>query len=264
VAFDPSPETIAFAEDAVAYLPIGPGRERIEDERFVIWLSPSQAPAATVVLRLRLSTDNVDETVSEVRALLADRGRFGATWEIGDSATPGDLEARLVALGMRPFSDPDVVGLVLDGDLPLEAGVPVRRAVTVEDYAVAERIKRTAFGDPLIDSEIELNARLLRESDVEAQLGATFVAFIGGEPVGQARVIFGERGAHFTSGSVLEEWRGRGAYRALVAARAAEARQRAARAVISQAGRMSRPILERAGFRVVATLRVLLDEQCPS
>jgi hypothetical protein len=211
VAFDPSPETIAFAEDAVAYLPIGPGRERVEDERYVVWLSPSSAPAATVVLRLRLSAGNVEQTVREVRALLAARGRHASTWEIGDSATPGDLEARLVALGMRPFSDPDVVGLVLDGDAPLEAGVPVRRAVTVEDYVVAERIKRTAFGDPLIDAEIELSARLVRESATDAQLGATFVAFIGDAPVGQARVIFGDRGAHFTSGSVLEHWRGRGA-----------------------------------------------------
>jgi predicted N-acetyltransferase YhbS len=260
VAFDPSPETLAFAEDAVAYLPVGPGRERIEDERYVLWLSPSSAPAATVVLRLRLSSENVEVTVAEVRALLSERGRPAATWEIGASSTPADLEERLVALGMRPFGDPDVVGLILDGDPLPEPGVPVRRAISDEDYVVAERIKRTAFDDPLIDSEIELSAARLRESDIDAQLGATFVAFIGDTPVGQARVIFAERGAHFTSGSVLAEWRGRGAYRALVAARVSEARRRGAPAVISQAGRMSRPILERAGFRVVTTLRVLLDD----
>ena len=53
--------------------------------------------------------------------------------------------------------------------------------------------------------------------------------------------------------------RGRGAYRALVRARWDDAVAAGTPVLITQAGRMSLPILERLGFRAVCEIQVLLD-----
>ncbi len=53
--------------------------------------------------------------------------------------------------------------------------------------------------------------------------------------------------------------RGRGAYRALVLARYADAVARGTPFAATQGGPMSRPILDRLGFREVCEIRTLLD-----
>jgi hypothetical protein len=61
-------------------------------------------------------------------------------------------------------------------------------------------------------------------------------------------------------GATLPEARGRGAYRALVAARWEDAVARETPILVTQAGPMSRPILTQLGFRDVCEIRILLDE----
>jgi hypothetical protein len=53
--------------------------------------------------------------------------------------------------------------------------------------------------------------------------------------------------------------RGRGIYRALVRARWDEAERRGTPALVVQAGKMSRPILERLGFETVCEVHTLVD-----
>jgi GNAT superfamily N-acetyltransferase len=255
------PEVLALAEDVNTYLPVGRGRERIVDGRYVIWLSDGPGPAYTVVQRLRLTPESVEAVVQEVRALLRARGRPASTWEIGTSATPAGLEARLSALGMQPFADPDVAGMVLDGHPGPAPGIAVRRAESLADYVAAERINQMAFGDGPADASVEQRAERKLGGDRESGVAASFLAVVDGRPVGTARVVLCDAGAVFSSGCVLPGARGRGAYRALVAARVDHARAAGASVVVTQAGRMSRPILERLGFREVVRVRVLVDEQ---
>ena len=54
--------------------------------------------------------------------------------------------------------------------------------------------------------------------------------------------------------------RGRGAYRALVAARWADAVAAGTPLLVTQAGKMSRPILRRLGFREVCEIWMLVDD----
>ena len=65
-------------------------------------------------------------------------------------------------------------------------------------------------------------------------------------------------------GSTLPEARGRGAYRALVAARWEDAVARGTPALVTQASPMSRPILRQLGFRELCEIRILLDEFAPA
>ena len=89
---------------------------------------------------------------------------------------------------------------------------------------------------------------------------ALYLAWVDGEPAAAGRATFAAAGAVLNGGSTLRRFRGRGAYRALVAARWQDAARRGTPALITQAGAMSRPILKGLGFREVAEIRVLIDE----
>jgi GNAT superfamily N-acetyltransferase len=82
-----------------------------------------------------------------------------------------------------------------------------------------------------------------------------WVAESGGEVVaaGTLDVVRGTDFAGLWGGSVVEGWRGRGIYRALVAARARAALELGVRFLHSDCTAMSRPILERSGLTAVTT-----------
>jgi GNAT superfamily N-acetyltransferase len=84
-----------------------------------------------------------------------------------------------------------------------------------------------------------------------------FVVYDDGEPVASARLELpsGRSFAGLYGGGVRPAWRGRGVYRALIAARAQEARRCGYRWVTVDALETSRPILERLGFEPLATIR---------
>jgi GNAT superfamily N-acetyltransferase len=86
-----------------------------------------------------------------------------------------------------------------------------------------------------------------------------YVASIDGVPVGTARAHFLDAGINLNGAAVLPAARGRGVYRALVAARWREGVARATPAATVQAGAMSRRILATLGFMTVAEVTVLSD-----
>ena len=68
-----------LAENANTHTPLGPDEERVVDPGYVIALSTGSDPHFTVVQRLRLGPENVDEAIDEIRALIAARGRLACT-----------------------------------------------------------------------------------------------------------------------------------------------------------------------------------------
>jgi GNAT superfamily N-acetyltransferase len=247
-----------LAENANTYQPLGYGQQRLEDPRFVIFLGRSRQPWSTVVQRVRLRAEEVEDVVAEVRDLLRRLGRPVSTWEIGGSATPADLVERLEALGMVPDREPLAIGMALtEPPPPAPPEIEVARVETVEDYLAAVRVFHEAF-------DVPEEARAVERADVLHELAvptsALYLARLDGEPVAAARATFAEHGVVLNAGSTLPHARGRGAYRALVAERWEEAVRRGTPALITQAGAQSRPILQRLGFREVAEIRILLDE----
>lgn len=255
-------ELLGLAEDANTHTPLRPGEERIERDRYVVWMSASSGHAVfTVAQRLRLADDTWEAGVEEIRALLRERGRLPCTWEVGTHATPTDLADRFLAIGMRPFEEPLAIGMVMTGPPPGEParGVEVRRVETPEQLVAAHRIARVGFGMEHEDDDLEEAARDLA---TERELGtwASYLAYIDGEPIAQAQATFTPHGVVMNGGSTLPHARGRGAYRALVHARWDAAVENGTPALVTQAGAMSRPILERLGFRGVCEIRILLDD----
>jgi hypothetical protein len=258
------PEVLLLAENSNAYTPLGPRDERIETDGWVLWLwGGSTHPGGTVAQRFRLEPDEVAPTVAEIRRLVAERGRPASTWEVGSSATPADLGERLLALGMVPDDEHEVAAMVLTGPPAGEAsaGVEARPVETLDEFVAAQAVAWEAFKLPEEHRRAEresLADRFLEQRDSDR--GATFAAWLEGELVAMATATFTEHGVVLNAGSTLPHARGHGAYRALVRARWDEAVRRGTPALITQAGAMSKPILERLGFREVAQIRIYLDD----
>jgi GNAT superfamily N-acetyltransferase len=180
------------------------------------------------------------------------RGRSACTWEVGTHATPPELVERLLDLGVVDDEPtPLAVGMVLT-EPPAQArpDIEVRRVATDDEAFAAEQIAAVGFGmpPPAKPRRYEPDPR-----------NVVYLAYVDGKPVARASAMFGELGVSLFGGATLPEARGRGAYRALVAARWQDAVDRGTPVLVTQAGPMSRPILVELGFREVCEIRILLD-----
>lgn len=241
---------LALAEDANALVPLLPGEERLERDGYTLWLG--REPGWNCVQRIRLG--DVAAAVAEVRALLRARGRGPAQWEFGPSATPADLEAQLQALGFEPDVEPLQWMMVLTDEPPAVDGVDARPAQSADELAQAFDVMNRAFGGGATRADAA-EAWARRDPAVRE----TFVAVVDGAIVGAATASYADAGAQLNAGAVLPEFRGRGVYRALVAARWHAARERGLGAAVTQAGVMSRDILRRLGFEVCGEIRSYVD-----
>jgi len=249
-----------LAENPNVHQTLSPGRELLTDPsgRYVVYLGAGRGAHSATVQRVRLQPDDVEPVVAEIRGLLRERGRGGAEWELGESCTPPDLVERLLGLGIVRDEDPVAIGMVLRAeDAPSEPpGSFARRVESVEELVLAHRIQQEAFGGGA--DEV---AHAQAESDYarEGIDGSTFLGFVDAEPVAAGYASYTPLGLILFGGATLPAARGRGAYRALVAARAREAAARGTPVVVTHAGRMSRPILERIGFEPLCRIDRLLD-----
>ena len=247
----------SIAENANTHQPLAPGHERIITERFVLWMGIRTEPAWNVVQRLRLTPETIDSTIERVHAILAARGRTECSWEVGSSATPPGLVDQLRRRGMVDDDDPAVIGMVLREEPPPAAGVEARPVASFEEFREANAVAFAAFGSLPPSDEPRERARY--EEEAAAGHQRTFVAVMDGRIVGAGTSTYLDRAVTLNGGSVLPEARGRGAYRALVRARWEDAAARGTPVLITQAGRMSAPILLRLGFEEVARIHILVD-----
>jgi GNAT superfamily N-acetyltransferase len=256
-----------FAEDPAAWgpeLPRESGLKRILTDRYCLLLGP--VPTFTSVSHLRLAPEDVAEVISEVRAHVAEHGHREAMWWIGSSATPGDLADRLQAHGLvpdnRPGSEPHGTSMVLVDEPPQTAEVDARRVRTLDEFRIATKLTSVAFESP--PEEAAAWEAIAEERFAAERAGhspRTYLAFVDGEPVAVARALVEPDcpAVLMIGGGVVPSARGRGVYRALVRARWDDAVAAGTPALCTQAGAMSRPILESLGFRPVAEHEILLD-----
>ena len=142
---------------------------------------------------------------------------------------------------------------------PAPGGAEVRFPRDFPDYLEALRISAEAFE---LSEEDAAGWRAAAESLWRQQDGVnqfTHLALLDGRPVGFSFALTGTSGLFLCGSGVLPEARGRGAYRALVGARWAEAVKLGKPVLVVQAGSMSRPILERYGFQLICRLDALDD-----
>jgi GNAT superfamily N-acetyltransferase len=179
-------------------------------------------------------------------------------WKTRGHDWPPELDGLLRAHGLEPEEVETVmVGeaerLAVDVDLPDELSVrrvddlPERERETV--IREATQMQHDVFGSgPTGDQVLD---RLDRMGEAET----FWVAEAGGSVVSAGRLnrVAGTEFAGLWGGATLPEWRGKGIYRALTAARARFAMDEGVRYIHSDCSAMSRPILERSGLVAITT-----------
>ncbi|WP_027346887.1 GNAT family N-acetyltransferase [Hamadaea tsunoensis] len=171
----------------------------------------------------------------------------------GHDHAPGLPEA-LLDNGFIP-EEPESIMLgearLLAVDVPLPEGVTLRRVTEEADVRAMAAMQDEVFGDPVSDDTANaLLRRLARKDGMEL-----WVAEAAGRIVSAGRLepVEGTDFAGIWGGATRDEWRGRGIYRALTAARAQSALGMGKTLINSDSTEYSRPILERSGLVKVST-----------
>lgn len=200
-------------------------------------------------------------TVGSADAVIAAQVRYFAArgtpveWKLYDYDQPADLARRLLAAGFAAGDEELVLvaeTAAIDSGVKLPDGV---RLDLVTDQAGVEAVMAVhdqAFtGHPAPG----LGERLVTQLREAPELVQMLVAMAGDEPVSAARAEFipGTDFAGLWGGGTVPAWRGRGIFRALVAYRAGLAAARGYRYLQADALPASQPILQRLGFRPVAS-----------
>lgn len=171
----------------------------------------------------------------------------------GHDRAPG-LHDTLIANGFEP-EEPESIMIgeasALTAEVELPDGVTIRRVTEADDVRAMCRMQQEVFGDAHSDEVADaLIARLALDDGLEC-----WIAEHDGRVVSAGRIepVAGTEFAGIWGGATREEWRGRGIYRALTAARARSVIAKGVRYINSDSTEYSRPILERSGLIKVST-----------
>lgn len=171
----------------------------------------------------------------------------------GHDVAPGLHESLLEQGFVRGEPESIMIGetRLLAVDVALPEGVTLRRVTTEADVRAMCVMDSIAFGDD--DSE-EMARALLHRLSLDDGM-ELWVAEADGQMISAGRLepVAGTDFAGLWGGATLPQWRRRGVYRALTAARARSALALGKTLLQSDSTEFSRPILERSGLIKVGT-----------
>ena len=245
-AYDRQLRTDAETPSAIAVQRLGPLRlvTFAGGRGFVTYQDLDGADAATIA-------GWVGQVLAHYRA---DPAITRVEWKTrGHDRAPG-LHDALVAAGFVPDEAESIMigeARLLAVDVTLPGEVKLRQVTSEPDVRAMCTMEAEVFGDP--DGEDMANAllrRLARGDGMQlwvAEAGAQIVS------AGRLEPVAGTEFAGIWGGATRPQWRRRGIYRAVTAARAHSALALGKRLMHSDSTEFSRPILERAGLVKVST-----------
>jgi GNAT superfamily N-acetyltransferase len=183
--------------------------------------------------------------IEEELGAMASRG-LAAEWKLHDFDSPADLKPRLEALGLTCHHVEALMVLDMKTAQVREHAV---RGATIERVSGAALAEIARFQEEVWKCRLPWLLDVLQEMTDPIYCARAD----GGRVVGSGWIDFhgGSEFAQLSGGAVAESHRGLGVYSALFDVRIAEARARGTRFLAVDAAPMSRPILERRGFRFV-------------
>ena len=204
------------------------------------------------VVHTELDATNADAAIAAQIAYFRARGT-DFEWKLYSHDQPADLGERLSAAGFTA-GDPETllvaeIAQLSKTGLPTTPpdGIVLRPVTTAADADLVAEASDAAFGG----GGDRARARVLARLAADPATVWTWLAMAGDRPVSAARMLVhpGTGFASLWGGGTAPEWRGRGIYRALVAERMRVAAGLGCEYLQVDATDMSRPILERLGFR---------------
>ncbi|HYL39820.1 MAG TPA: hypothetical protein VET90_00775 [Candidatus Binatus sp.] len=255
------------AEDLDAY--VLRGSDAVVETRSSVVLidTDNPSPLFRFAARVRFGADPGAE-IDAVRAWYRDRDREAFTWKLGPSTSPATLEARLREHGAHEDeAEPEHTAMVLDRPPAPVPGVEVRVVDRFDDFVTSAELLASGFGGSFTDTErAAMRAQLPQRYEAYRAAGVAqrYLAVVDGRAVAVGTAVRTSVGVvALGGGATLPEARGRGAYRALVRARWDDAVAAGTPVLVTQASGLSRPILERLGFRAVGRVVELIDTTEP-
>lgn len=256
-AYDAQLRTEAETPNAVAVARLGPLRlvTFAGGRGFVTYRDLAQADAQTIRHWVRETVVHYQRDPSITRVEWKTRGHDRA---------PG-LHDALLDNGFIP-DDPESIMIgearALAADVPVPAGVELRRVTAEADVRAMCAMVGAVFGDPQSDDVADaLLHRLTFDDGMELWVAQNEGQIIG---AGRLEPVPGSEFAGIWGGATKPEWRGRGIYRALTAARARSALKAGKTLMHSDSTEYSRPILERSGMVRVSTTTPYRWRRLPS
>lgn len=174
-------------------------------------------------------------------------------WKLYDYDQPSDLRERLGSYGFIIEETEAIMVLALE-DAPEILWKPIRH--NVQQIMDPEKLVDIQSVEQQVWDEdyswvIRFLGDALRKYPEQMSM---YVAYINEKPASAAWIYFSEHSqfASLWGGSTVSEFRHQGLYTALLAVRAQEARARQVKYLTVDASPMSRPILEKIGFEMIA------------
>ena len=236
---------------------VQPGFTRVEGPATVRMVDDSGGCGC--LLWSDLDGRDADAAIAGELGFFAGRGQ-GFEWKTFSHDRPADLADRLGRAGFKPGELESVMALELaeTPDLPgTVPGIEIRRIVDPDDI----RDLGVVDGAVWDEDGAAYAEQVARQMRACPGYMSVYVAYADGVPVSASRVIL-PQGSPFASlwgGSTLPAFRNRGIYTAMLAARIAEAAARGYAFITIDAGPMSRPVVEKRGFRLLAESRPFLS-----
>ena len=240
-----TPDLLALYDQDERYLATFPDLRREELPRVVRHVD--LVGHSGTVIYSRLSSESVDAAIDEQTAYFTALGQQ-FEWKAFAHDQPADLVQRLAVHGFAV--DESEAIMVLDVRAApaalLAPAANVRRLRQIDELRDASAVRRQVRGDDGVE-------RLAYEMAHAPDYLSVYVAYADNVPAACGWIRFPQASAFASlwGGSTIPELRNRGLYTALLAARVQEARARGWRYLTIDAGPMSRPIVEKRGFRLL-------------
>lgn len=234
---------------------VGADYEVTRDGCVLRFKGPDAAAWNNGVIHSSLTAGDADAAIAQQVRYFTELGH-AFEWKLHDYDTPSDLDTRLSMAGF----DPDPIETLVEFDLTHEFPAPATPGVEVaclEDVDQFDRlIEATAAAHGSVVRAEALVRALRIEKRTSPELVSVYVARVEQRVVasGWLRISASGTFGSLWGGGTDPTWRRRGLYSALVGARLDEARRRGCTWVTVDCGPESLPILERKGFRQLATI----------
>ncbi|MFF2244009.1 GNAT family N-acetyltransferase [Arthrobacter sp. NPDC058130] len=201
------------------------------------------------------SAQTIAQWVAEALAYYCDDPEIvRVEWKTrGHDHAPGLHEA-LLQSGFEPDESESIMigpATALDVEVPLPPGISLRRVTEERDIRAMSAMQDEVFGDSVSDGNADAILRRVACDDGMELWVAEHDGLI--VSAGRLEPVRDTEFAGIWGGATRADWRGRGIYRAVTAARARAALALGKKLIHSDSTDYSRPILERYGLLRVST-----------
>ncbi len=198
----------------------------------------------------RFPEDAAESRIEEELAALRSRG-WHAEWKLHDFDEPADLKTRLEARGLASHHEEALMILDVAATEPREfseSDIIIKRASSKELEEIA------TLAEEVWECRLPwLPESLRRMTDPVGGTASVYCARTADRVIGSGWIDFHRNStfAQLCGGAMSSAYRGRGIYSRLFERRVEECRERGVPFIAVDAAPMSRPILERRGFRFI-------------